>query len=306
MSAATTVCVRCGTAIPELTSRFCPKCGTRVLRANESPLAAVSFRWLLFVLILAQVVGGALVVLVGGTAVDLFVPQVFLAAWALFIVRRYRLSSAALLGSVPRGYNWGGALLLVPAMIVYAVGATAVVYYSLATLDNDLAASLFFEPLEESVAVFFIAAVVVAPIVEEVTFRGLLFGTLAERWGKTAGMVVSSGLFAILHLDPIGAFVFGLAACVLYVRTRTLLVPMAVHVLYNLLVTLLSLSGLSDNQTPVDWAAFWTQFLYFGFVAMLVSSPVVFGLLGRWWPARETEMPYKANSRVDSEQQAPA
>ena len=50
-------------------------------------------------------------------------------------------------------------------MIAYAVGATAVVYYSLATLDNDLAASLLFEPLEESIAGFFIAAVFVAPIV---------------------------------------------------------------------------------------------------------------------------------------------
>ncbi len=244
--------------------------------------------------------------LFGGTPADLLVLQVFLAVWALFIMRRYRLSSWALLGRVPRGYNWSGALLLVPAMIAYAVGATAVVYYSLATLDNDLAASLLFEPLEESIAGFFTAAVFVAPIVEEVTFRGLLFGTLAERWGKTAGMVVSSGLFAILHLDPIGAFVFGLVACVLYVRTRTLLVPMAVHVLYNLLVALLSLSGLSDSQTPTDWAEFWTQFQYYGFIAMLVSSPVVFGLLGRWWPSRETEMPYRANSRAEMPQEPTA
>ena len=162
-----------------------------------------------------------------------------------------------------------------------------------------MAASLLFEPLEESVAAVLLATVVVAPIVGVVTFRCLLFGTLAERWGKTPGMVVSSGLFAILHLDPMGAFVFGLAACVLYVRTRTLLVPMAVHVLYNLLVALLSLSGLSDSQTPTDWAAFWTQFLYYGFITMLVSSPVVFGLLGRWWPAKETEMPYRANSRAE-------
>ena len=295
MHETTTVCVRCGTAIAEPTGRFCPKCGTRVLRPNESPLAVISFRWLLSMLILAQVAGIALVALFGNSAGNLFVVQVFLAAWAVFVVWRYRLSVAALLGRVPRGYNWGGALLLVPAMIVYAVGATAVVYYSVASLDNELAASLLFQPLEESVTAVFIAAVVVAPIVEEMTFRGLRFGTLAERWGKTAGMVVSSGLFAVLHLDPIGAFVFGMAACVLYVRTRTLLVPIAVHALNNLLVGLLSLGGLGDAQAPTDWAAFWTQYLYIGFIAMLVSSPIVFGLLGRWWPAKDTVLPYRAN-----------
>ena len=90
-------------------------------------MAVVSFRWLLFVLILAQIAGGVLVALFGGTPADVFVPQVFLAVWAPFIARRYKLSSWALLGRVPQGYNWGGALLPVPAMIVYAVGATAVV-----------------------------------------------------------------------------------------------------------------------------------------------------------------------------------
>ncbi len=58
MSTATSACVRCGTAIPETSIKFCPKCGTRIVRPDESPLAVVSFRWLLFVLILAQVAGG--------------------------------------------------------------------------------------------------------------------------------------------------------------------------------------------------------------------------------------------------------
>ncbi len=43
---------------------------------------------------------------------------------------------------------------------------------------------------------------VLAPIVEELVFRGLLYGWIAGRWGGTAGLVVSSLAFAAAHWEP--------------------------------------------------------------------------------------------------------
>jgi membrane protease YdiL (CAAX protease family) len=41
-----------------------------------------------------------------------------------------------------------------------------------------------------------------APLVEELVFRGLLYGWIAGRWGSIAGLVVSSLAFAAAHYEP--------------------------------------------------------------------------------------------------------
>jgi membrane protease YdiL (CAAX protease family) len=40
-----------------------------------------------------------------------------------------------------------------------------------------------------------------APLVEEAVFRGLLYGWLAGRWGTTAAWLVSSVVFAAAHVE---------------------------------------------------------------------------------------------------------
>ena len=56
------------------------------------------------------------------------------------------------------------------------------------------------EPHE--LAVSLLAIGVLAPIAEELVFRGLLYGWIAGRWGGTAGLVVSSLAFAAAHYEP--------------------------------------------------------------------------------------------------------
>ena len=75
-----------------------------------------------------------------------------------------------------------------------------------------------------------------APIVEELIFRGLLYGWVAGRWGGTAGLVVSSVLFAAAHIEPAHAllvlplgFLFGW----LRRRTDSLLPSMFSHIMNN-------------------------------------------------------------------------
>jgi hypothetical protein len=78
-----------------------------------------------------------------------------------------------------------------------------------------------------------VAMVVVAPVVEEILFRGILLHRWAARWGTTTGVVLSSAVFAILHVELVGHFVFGVAMAALYVRTRSLWVPIAAHAVNN-------------------------------------------------------------------------
>lgn len=87
---------------------------------------------------------------------------------------------------------------------------------------------------------------IAAPIAEEALFRGLLLPLLVRRVGAAAGLALVAIGFAALHGD-IGSFpalaVFSVALSLAYARTGTILVPMAMHALFNV-ANLALLTGL--------------------------------------------------------------
>src|SRR4051812_8533521 len=92
-----------------------------------------------------------------------------------------------------------------------------------------------------ALAVFGIA--VVAPIVEEITFRGYLFPALTRWRGPWIGALLGALVFGAAHctvyppqLLPMMA-VFGFGACLLYWFTGSLLPGIALHAMNNALVT---------------------------------------------------------------------
>ena len=95
------------------------------------------------------------------------------------------------------------------------------------------------------VAVILVAfgVAVVAPIVEEITFRGYLFPALTRWKGPWAGALACGAVFGLAHcavyppqLLPLMA-VFGFAACLLFWFTGSLLPCIALHAMNNALVT---------------------------------------------------------------------
>ena len=84
--------------------------------------------------------------------------------------------------------------------------------------------------------------VVLAPLFEELAFRGLIFGTLRRRfnWATSAGL--SAGIFAIAHgygvLGFISVFWSGLLWAWIYEKTGSLPPSMLAHAANNLLVCL--------------------------------------------------------------------
>jgi|GEM_PF-298146 hypothetical protein len=100
-----------------------------------------------------------------------------------------------------------------------------------------------------------VAAIIFAPIVEELTFRGVLFNRLKIRTGIVPAMIISSFLFAIGH-DFGGitsAFLFGICMCILYLKTDNILIPMAVHFLNNVFATVVETSGIDIAMAQLPW-----------------------------------------------------
>jgi membrane protease YdiL (CAAX protease family) len=82
-------------------------------------------------------------------------------------------------------------------------------------------------------------AVVVAPIGEELFFRGYLFRWSASRCGMPYAYALSTTIFALAHFNPFGLplyLTFGLILAWSYQRWRTLVVPIAAHATLNAIV----------------------------------------------------------------------
>ncbi len=74
---------------------------------------------------------------------------------------------------------------------------------------------------------------IAAPLVEELFFRGFVLHRFAHKWGTSAGVLGSSALFAVGHVEWIGHFVTGVVFALIYVRTRSLWMSVLAHAVYN-------------------------------------------------------------------------
>jgi membrane protease YdiL (CAAX protease family) len=95
-------------------------------------------------------------------------------------------------------------------------------------------------------ALFFIV-IIVAPVFEEILFRGILLPFAVRRVGFRTGIVLTSLIFGGLHVHLPSFFPLFLLSVVFslaYAHTRSLLVPVGMHVLFNgVTVALLLLMG---------------------------------------------------------------
>ncbi len=81
-----------------------------------------------------------------------------------------------------------------------------------------------------------LVVVVGAPLVEELTYRGLLQGAFTRRLSDWIGVVVVAVVFAVIHFQPIeipGLFVVGLVLGVCAVRTGRLGLGVVTHLAFN-------------------------------------------------------------------------
>lgn len=130
-----------------------------------------------------------------------------------------------------------------------------------------------------------VIAVIVAPVVEEILFRGLLFQRWALRWGTMTGVILSSALFAVGHVELLGHFAFGVVMCALYLRTRSLWVPIAAHALNNFIVSVLTLPGelWPDKSQKEMTVASLQSGWWIGIVVLAVGLVLLDAYRRRFW-----------------------
>lgn len=97
-------------------------------------------------------------------------------------------------------------------------------------------------------------AVIIAPLAEELLFRGLLYRFLKSRMSARWAMVASSVCFGAIHFN-VSSFIpltfFGMVLVRAYERTGSLKVPILMHALFNASTTFFALAS-SHIQEMAD------------------------------------------------------
>ncbi len=85
-------------------------------------------------------------------------------------------------------------------------------------------------------AALFFGGAIVAPVVEEIFFRGFVFAGLRSRWGWKKATLFSAGLFAVAHVVPtsiLPIFILGVVFALLYQLSGSIWPAILMHMLTN-------------------------------------------------------------------------
>lgn len=83
----------------------------------------------------------------------------------------------------------------------------------------------------------FLATILFAPILEELTFRGLMFTRFCRAMPAPAALILTSTIFGAMHGTFLWAsygFIGGVAMTLVFMKYRSLLAPMLMHAVFNL------------------------------------------------------------------------
>jgi membrane protease YdiL (CAAX protease family) len=103
-----------------------------------------------------------------------------------------------------------------------------------------------FETTQDPVALFLLAfmAVVVAPVAEEVVFRGYMYPVAKRYCGPVMAALGVSLLFSLVHYHAVGLIPLAFLAVLMtvaYEKSRSIWLPIAIHMIFNGMTVLVQL-----------------------------------------------------------------
>lgn len=96
--------------------------------------------------------------------------------------------------------------------------------------------------LIEAFPIVILVSSIIGPILEEIVFRKIIFGSLYKRFNFWIAAIISSIIFALAHQEPEHLLLYssmGFVFSFLYIKTKRIIVPIFAHVAMNTFVVLI-------------------------------------------------------------------
>ena len=129
-----------------------------------------------------------------------------------------------------------------------------------------------------------LTAGIVAPIVEELIFRGLVYRRTKKMTGTIAAAILSAALFGVFHGNWVQApyaFIIGIVAVFVYEKFKSIVAPIMLHMSANILSVLIMTLASSDTPTVdslnIDTLSYVSSLIIFIFITGVLAA--VFGVI---------------------------
>jgi len=162
-----------------------------------------------------------------------------LLVYLLFLLKKHHISLSFFLPEKKRGNrskDLGLYTLVFLSFILFITGLHVVGFHFLAGLDNEQALLYFGEIVDTQPTTvwLFLGGMFLAPLVEELLFRGILTNKLARNMNVKTALLISVLVFSIAHLrlDPT-LILWGFFFNIVYIKSQSLLYPIVFHFMYN-------------------------------------------------------------------------
>lgn len=248
-------------------------------------------------------------------SIIVYLVQFGLAIGGTYLYRRVRGGTRRVFHFSIRWYN---ASLILLGLVLMLAGS--VVMEPILRLFPDH----YFESLNSAIGSggwAILMTVLLAPLFEEMLFRGLILETAKQRWGTSVAILVSSLFFGLVHApilpQMVNAFVMGVMLGYIYVLTDSLLSVIIIHAVNNALAFLFleitgsQTTGLKDIVTSK--ALYWG--IYAACLVVFVVSVVAMAVIATEKRRKrgeiaavfaETPQPEYAEATGKSEEKEPA
>jgi len=222
----------------------------------------------------------------------------------LWRFRQLEIRLEDVVGQLPNQPNWLKLAGLVLAILLCSLGLFFVSFYLISLVAPQFVEAVLQEvnrsadpqtafPVLNAVLTPFVI-VIVAPITEEFLFRGVLLQRWATKWGIRPALIGSAILFGILHANFVGLTIFGFMMGLLYLKTRTLLIPIACHAFNNALAVGMAALPASDSSNGLTLEQL-RQSWWVGIVLLVISLPWLIRFIRKNYPRRDASIPYLVN-----------
>ncbi|HPX05911.1 MAG TPA: CPBP family intramembrane metalloprotease, partial [Tenuifilaceae bacterium] len=121
----------------------------------------------------------------------------------------------------------------------------------------------------------FITAVILAPVLEELLFRGIILKGFLKNYSPVKAIVVSGLLFGIFHLNPwqaIGASFVGVILGWVYYKTKSIIPCIIIHFVNNLLAFILYNATNDADGTIMEMFSSTSLYLVFYFAIIAITT----------------------------------
>jgi membrane protease YdiL (CAAX protease family) len=129
-------------------------------------------------------------------------------------------------------------LKIIPFVMTGTVAITIGIVFPFSDLIPmpEIVAEAFKEAIGHTSIYTFILMVIVAPVLEELAFRGIMLDGMLSKYSPLKSILISSILFGIVHLNPwqfIDGFIVGIFIGWIYYKTQNVSFAIIVHASVN-------------------------------------------------------------------------